>query len=132
MAASWQSPSFIALRNNLALVSMGAARHLMDNSRLPGKVAQPCTPTLFQGRATVFLISRLSWRRRLPPGRAMIWPGSPHPAPRSGWPRVRPSRTAAEFEAWLAGIGLIGDDGRMRSLKDAAGARRMLLEGQGG
>jgi len=38
---------------------------------------------------------------------------------------------APEFEAWLAGIGLLGDDGRMRSLKDAAGARRMLLEGYG-
>ena len=38
-------------------------------------------------------------------------------------------RPAPEFEAWLAGIGLLGDDGRMRSLKDAAGARRMLLEG---
>jgi ethanolamine ammonia-lyase large subunit len=38
-------------------------------------------------------------------------------------------RPAPEFEAWLAGIGLLGDDGGMRSLKDAAGARRMLLEG---
>jgi ethanolamine ammonia-lyase large subunit len=37
-------------------------------------------------------------------------------------------RPAPEFEAWLAGLGLLDEAGRIRTLAAAAGARRMLAD----